>query len=485
MQFRYSKLAAALTTAVLAMGISGIADAAANPGIVGKMDEIFGDMSNVTKPGVYKSARRGIITGGGISTRSRIVDTSLININFQKPTGGCGGIDAFAGSISFINADQFVELLRSIASNAKGYAFQVAMNAASSLIASILGDMQKVVQSLNDLNINSCQLAQGLVNSAISSVQDQKLQADVSLTNALSGFNDVAQAFRNFGNSKNNTTETFKAAQTNADLKATMDSTYGNVLWKELKRNNIKKLMTSSNEDTEYGTIMAITGTYVTEAPKENDASPQTSNFPITPYDHLLEPKDYIEGGTFKIYTCGTDQTDCAAPTKKTITLKGLKNQIMTALVGDASSVGMIAKFHSGEGAKLSDSELKVYSGLPLKAATVISNLSMYSPDAARDLAEEIAYAVAMHNAYEVTRQYLRMARYAISSSKMAGKEQTIEMINSRLATLDSEFLAYSKVHRPLVEIMNEYNQIQKNITKMALLTSNQRPNVGSDGAIN
>ena len=274
MRFRYSKLAAALTTTVLAMGISGIADAA-NPGIVGKMDEIFGDMSNVTKPGVYKSARRGIITGGGISTRSRIVDTSLININFQKPTGGCGGIDAFAGSMSFINADQFVELLRSIASNAKGYAFQVAMNAASGLIASILGDMQKVVQSLNDLNINSCQLAQGLVNSAISSVQDQKLQADVSLTNALSGFNDVAQAFRNFGNSKNNTTETFKAAQTNADLKATMDSTYGNVLWKELKRNNIKKLMTSSNEDTEYGTIMAITGTYVTEAPKENDASPQ------------------------------------------------------------------------------------------------------------------------------------------------------------------------------------------------------------------
>ena len=67
----------------------------------------------------------------------------------------------------------------------------------------------------------------------------------------------------------------------------------------------------------------------------------------------------------------------------------------------------------------------------------------------------------------------------------MAGKEQTIEMINSRLATLDSEFLAYSKVHRPLVEIMNEYNQIQKNITKMALLTSNQRPNIGSDGAIN
>lgn len=485
MRFRYSKLAAALTSAVLAMGISGIADAA-NPGIVGKMDEIFGDMSNVTKPGVYKSARRGTISGGGLSTRSRIVDTSLININFQKPTGGCGGIDAFAGSISFINADQFVELLRSIASNAKGYAFQVAMNAASGLIASILGDMQKVVQSLNDLNINSCQVAQGLVNSAVKSVQNKKLEIDTSLTSALSGFNDVAEAFMNTGNSDNVVTDIFNKATNDATLKGTLDSTTGNLVWKELKRNNVKKIMTSNNEDIEYGTLMSITGTYVIKKPVKNDASPQTANFKIQDYADILQPKDYIEGGTVKIYTCGTDQTECEVPkAERSITIPGLKNQILGALVGDGGSVGLIQKFHSNAGAQVNAEENKILSGLPKRAGTVISNLAIYDVDTAKDLAEDIAYATAMYYAYDVTRQYLRMVRYTITGSEMVNTEDMLKKIDKRLETLDNEYVAYTKVHRPLTDIMREYNEIQKNITKIAMITGKPSVTTRNDGVVN
>ncbi len=44
-------------------------------------------------------------------------------------SAGCGGIDLFGGSFSFINMNQFVDLMRAVASNAAGYAFQLAINA--------------------------------------------------------------------------------------------------------------------------------------------------------------------------------------------------------------------------------------------------------------------------------------------------------------------------------------------------------------------
>lgn len=484
---RCTKVAAACASAVLALGISSFASAA-NPGIVGKMDEIFGDMSNVTRPGVYKTARRGIISGGGVSTRSRIVDTSLVNINLQTPTGGCGGIDAFAGSISFINADQFVELLPSIASNAKGYAFQVAMNAASGMIASILGDMQKVIQAMNDLNINSCQLAQGIVNTGLEAVGASELGNGVTLTSALSGFSDVAESFRKFGTSKNPEVEAHQAASSNASVKSALDSTYGNIMWKELKRNNVTKLLPSSDEDFEYGALMAVTGTYVVEAPKENEASPQTADYPITPYVHLIEPSDYIEGGNFSIYTCKSDTEGCVTPQRKAnaVAYKGLKQQILDALLGTDGSAGLIAKFHSNEGAKLTDAELKILSGLPVRAATIISNLSMYSVDMAKDQAEELAYAIAGHIAFDLTRQYLRTVRFAIAGSKMtAAKEPFLNMINARLSTLDTQYLAYTKLHKSLADLMSGYNDVQKNIVKVALLSGRAGKQTGSEGSTN
>ena len=90
----------------------------AGAGVQETMNKIFGDMTNVTKPGVFKTQRRGIITGGSFVSRSKIVDTSLATLTIPHADGGCGGIDAFGGAFSFINADQFVQLLRSIAANA-------------------------------------------------------------------------------------------------------------------------------------------------------------------------------------------------------------------------------------------------------------------------------------------------------------------------------------------------------------------------------
>ena len=93
----------------LAMATSG--SFAAGNALQTKMDTVFGSMSNVTKPGVFETQRRGVLSGGSVYVRNPVMNTQLIN--FQPPSwnASCGGIDFFGGSFSFINADQFVQLL--------------------------------------------------------------------------------------------------------------------------------------------------------------------------------------------------------------------------------------------------------------------------------------------------------------------------------------------------------------------------------------
>ena len=228
---------AALAAAVLGLSMT----APANANIQDKMDQIFGDMSNYTQPGAFNTQRRGVLNGGSLITRSRIVDTTLINIDLPHASGGCGGMDMFAGSISFINADQFIALLRAIAANAKGYAFQIAMNAASSLIASKLGEFQKVIQGLNSLSMNSCELAKGLVNTTFDAVGASEVRKTHGTEANLSGITDVAGSFWHSDNVKNPAMTVSKKAESDPALAKKLDSVIGNLVWKELKQRKTSK----------------------------------------------------------------------------------------------------------------------------------------------------------------------------------------------------------------------------------------------------
>jgi len=92
-----------------------------------EMDGMFGTMTNVTAPTAHLGQRRGVITGGSLVARNGISNTNLVSFVPPSFSAGCGGIDLFAGSFSFINFNQFVQLLRNVAANASGYAFQLAV----------------------------------------------------------------------------------------------------------------------------------------------------------------------------------------------------------------------------------------------------------------------------------------------------------------------------------------------------------------------
>ena len=173
------KTAVAVTFAVSALTFPSLSHA----GLQDELDSIFSSMSNTTSPGVFKTQRRGVLSGGRYTEKTKIFNENLISFAPPSWKGGCGGIDMFNGSFSFVSSEQIVQLLRQVAANAKGYAFQLALDNVCPDCSKHIESFQKKIQALNQHLGNSCQLAQGIVND-VTSAYEMKGKTDASITPA-------------------------------------------------------------------------------------------------------------------------------------------------------------------------------------------------------------------------------------------------------------------------------------------------------------
>ena len=102
----------------------------------------YGASSHVDSAEVYNGQKAGYFTGGGFVARGKVVNTQLVSVNLPRFDAGCGGIDIFAGGFSFINHEQLITTLKSIASNAIGHAFMLGLEVVSPQTANITKQLQ-------------------------------------------------------------------------------------------------------------------------------------------------------------------------------------------------------------------------------------------------------------------------------------------------------------------------------------------------------
>ena len=146
------------------LNFSIITPAAASVG--DEMQSYFDDAgarANITGPSAFQGQSAGYYSGGNVWTRFPQKSVQPFNLQLPGARAGCGGIDLFAGSFSFINTAELVAMLKATANNAIGFAFQLAIDAISPQISGVIKDMSQKVQQLNQMNISSCETAQGLV----------------------------------------------------------------------------------------------------------------------------------------------------------------------------------------------------------------------------------------------------------------------------------------------------------------------------------
>jgi conjugative transfer pilus assembly protein TraH len=136
----------------------------ASAGIMADLNSMF--MSNSTAATTISTQDRVGVFGGSFMMRTPIQLANIVSFDPPRLDAGCGGVDLYMGSFTFINSQQLVTLFRAIAANAVGLAFKAAIDTISPSLGKLMTEFQTLLQKMNNLAKNSCNLAHLIVDPA-------------------------------------------------------------------------------------------------------------------------------------------------------------------------------------------------------------------------------------------------------------------------------------------------------------------------------
>lgn len=337
-----------------------------------------GMFANLTTGGVVETPDRNAFVGGGLAVR---VPTSTVNLAVFDPprvSAGCGGLDLFGGSFSFINADQLVALFRKIAANAVGLAFKAAIEAINPELGKLMGEFQKLVNDLNGQAKNSCMLAQGLLGAIDfpTSSQIQSMVPDVS-----SGLKSVTGMATDWLAGILKSTDD-GVAQAQKDVKE-LDISYGNGVWNIINSKKLGSMLTdfsgngglSDKKTNEI--LMSLTGMYINVIKDEgNDPSGAIkNNTGDGTFGHLIDIADLERGSSeqhkLRKYVCLSDYIDdenagCEDVTTEELNFIGMQGYVKKTLMGDDTNPGVIELLQTSSPLTTDQQKLLKYTNVPV-----------------------------------------------------------------------------------------------------------------------
>ncbi|MEZ5933216.1 MAG: conjugal transfer protein TraH [Alphaproteobacteria bacterium] len=413
-----------------------------------EMNVFFDSLANTTDPTITSTARRGVIAGGNVQIRNRIVDTNLVTFTPPSFQAGCGGVDLFGGSFSYVSGDQIIPLLKAIASNAVGYAFQIGLSAICETCMGAIETMQKKVQQLNQHFGNSCQLAQGLINDGLHAAGYKK-HSDASLIAAGSGaVEDIFDA---------QSGDALGDAQQSAPEQVAEEIT-GNIVWRALVTQDAAGRFPFGDEQL-LEVMMNLTGTIIVASPVD-DGDGTTAPLVFIPANYLLF-EAMLEGGDVIIQSCGGDTgaNGCLEPATEIITLEGFEERMRRLLLGDDISPGIVAKLRAND-QELTDEENELLANIPGGASGLLVRLVSISGDAATTFVELLIPHLSTEWARIITRDLIETVALAITlidSEHTPGVDRLVEQARLRLST---EVEQRQREHGPLADLIRSYNDL-------------------------
>lgn len=319
-----------------------------------------GMFSNLTGAGVAKTPDRTAFIGGGLTLRGPVQNLNIITFDPPRLSAGCGGLDIFGGSFSFINADQIVALFRKVAANAIGLAFQAAIDAINPQLGQLMSDFQTIMEALNIGNKNSCSLAISLMGKigADTAIKDTVSGWVAGTGSALSGIaEDVTKGITNVA-------ESLSAATKESEKIVAIS---GNAVWKAINNPNTANgeglgLLFSDPSASSAGAsaaknaneiIMSLTGYFVVKTDNKGTSSSgaELTNGALAQATYLISIDDLRKGGTFQKFKCAEpykDDTDggCLNVGTESFTFIGMKGYVKDLLLGgDTTAVDLVAAY--------------------------------------------------------------------------------------------------------------------------------------------
>lgn len=150
-----------------------VATHTASPASASWMNDWIGGKTTASGPNYLDGQARGYLSGGSYSARWPVSqNNNLMSVAPPKLSSGCGGIDFYGGSLSFLKPDMIVKKLQNVMQNSAGLAFQLALDTISPKIASYTGMMEDISNKLNQMSMDDCTAAKGVVTGVRSAAED-------------------------------------------------------------------------------------------------------------------------------------------------------------------------------------------------------------------------------------------------------------------------------------------------------------------------
>jgi len=368
----------------------------------------LGFESNNSQPQVWQGQVAGYATGGSIYARTQVKTIQLVSMTLPDINAGCGGIDAYLGSFSFINSEQLQRFAKQIMSNSAGYFFDLALQTTVPEIKTAKDFLQKMASDVNSMNLSSCQAAQGIVGGLFprTQVSQQKVCQDIAGESNL--FADWAASRQGctVGGSMNSVRD--KASEKDKE-RITKNI---NIVWSALGKN---RMFDGNKEIKEF--IMTLTGTMVFDE-KGN----------ITPLPARTTDRDLIraimEGGTARIYHCNDSDKCLRVATDATVTISqknALKNQIKGILASIQNKAVIDEKLTEKEKGFITSTTIPIFKYLVDPQMLGVSNSLVYQ------LTDYIGYDILLQYIQELVQQ----ARAMVATGNY--DQAVMESINNNL----------------------------------------------------
>ncbi|HHR5944753.1 TPA: conjugal transfer pilus assembly protein TraH [Providencia alcalifaciens] len=264
----------------------------------------LGFEGNATDARAWQSQAAGYATGGNLFLRNQTKSLQIASFTPPSINAGCGGIDAYLGSFSFINGEQITQLVKQIMTNGAGYLFDLALQTTVPELKSAKDFIQDMTNSVNSMNISSCQAAQGIIGGLwpTNTVQSQKICQDIA---------GETNMFADWAASRQGCTVGGKMDQAFANAPENMKDQImknKNLMWEILGKNAAFRDNTELKE-----LVMNLTGTLIFD-----DNGEVKSMIPKANRQDII--KALMVGGSLEIEGCVSSK-DCLNIRTKKITI--------------------------------------------------------------------------------------------------------------------------------------------------------------------
>ena len=446
---------------------AAILSQAANAGDNG-MQQLFDDMGafgNVTGPGAYRAQGMNVVTGGNLFMRTPQRNYNPGSVTLPSLKMGCGGIDLYAGSFSFISKSELVSMMKNIGSSAVSYAFKLALDSISPQINKTLTELQQTAQDLNAMNINSCEAGEAVARGVAGDWQ-RSAQYFAKVTAPVTGlFTDHSEA-REAVQGDNAKVNAAISAVTDPATRAQVQP--GNIAWRALSR-----LAGLDVDDRKI--LMALSGTTIISSDQAADQPP------LYKEPKAITIQQFIRGnqnGKLPVYGCvdSTTPEGCLVLSDDELAVTPFAQKVEAKLLAIADKFKNNIALTTDEIAFINITGLPVYKALAVSTAAPNVGLDTIWIGKYADLiAAEYAYQYIVQATHQIKQAYSQASSGAPAVASDDMKTMAANVDRLRTDAREEVRLAYSKVES-VNRIAEEVIYMERNL--MASLPANLAGNL-------